>query len=367
MGRRIEDLYGMPMDIGWARAGGKLFVVQARPITSLPEPPLEWISPFPKTVLMRQSFAEFVPNPVSPLFATMGVPIASHFTQILFHQFMPWMDLDSLTFSVVNHYVYIGLQFNLKNVWNMGRGVMAGQMGKMLRTGQARWSAMREKYHDIVIRWQNTDLCLLSPVQLLRGAREIFEGTAEYYTAAQSGPIPSHRPASAFSRFYKRLLKRKTDPAASTFLLGLDNFALRAEKALFTLAQSLKNQPELTRLILNTPVDDVCAALQDGVTPEGQPPAWLTFLRISSATWRNLATPFTIWTFPNPFQRMTRRRWWGRSRHTWMGKEAIRLTASEWRPRSGSRRPSKYPVAWPVTQEMVPQVAQLGAAERAKT
>ncbi len=35
LGRRIGELYGEPMDIEWARAGGELFVVQARPITSL--------------------------------------------------------------------------------------------------------------------------------------------------------------------------------------------------------------------------------------------------------------------------------------------------------------------------------------------
>lgn len=41
LGARIEAHYGRPMDIEWCSAGGKLYVVQARPITSLyplPEP-----------------------------------------------------------------------------------------------------------------------------------------------------------------------------------------------------------------------------------------------------------------------------------------------------------------------------------------
>ena len=37
--------------------------------------------------------------------------------------------------------------------------------------------------------------------------------------------------------FYNALIKRKTDPAAATFLLGLENLPLRAEKSLFDLAQ----------------------------------------------------------------------------------------------------------------------------------
>jgi len=38
LGIRVEELWGDPIDIEWARADGKLFLVQARPITSLPAP-----------------------------------------------------------------------------------------------------------------------------------------------------------------------------------------------------------------------------------------------------------------------------------------------------------------------------------------
>jgi pyruvate,water dikinase len=37
LGERIQDLYGMPMDVEWAVAGGRISVLQARPITALPE------------------------------------------------------------------------------------------------------------------------------------------------------------------------------------------------------------------------------------------------------------------------------------------------------------------------------------------
>jgi len=36
LGVQIEQLYGLPMDIEWAWAGGKFFILQARPITTLP-------------------------------------------------------------------------------------------------------------------------------------------------------------------------------------------------------------------------------------------------------------------------------------------------------------------------------------------
>ncbi len=41
LGVRIEQLYGMPMDVEWARSGGRFWLVQARPVTGAPGPQTE--------------------------------------------------------------------------------------------------------------------------------------------------------------------------------------------------------------------------------------------------------------------------------------------------------------------------------------
>ena len=75
LGVRIEQHYGAPQDIEWARADGEFFVVQARPITALPEPeaapPTEWPVPDPKAFYFRASIVEQLPDPLSPLFEAM--------------------------------------------------------------------------------------------------------------------------------------------------------------------------------------------------------------------------------------------------------------------------------------------------------
>ncbi len=38
LGMKIEQLYGQAMDIEWAMCDGRIFIVQARPVTALPEP-----------------------------------------------------------------------------------------------------------------------------------------------------------------------------------------------------------------------------------------------------------------------------------------------------------------------------------------
>ena len=76
LGADIEALYGLPVDIEWAIVDGVFSVLQARPVTALPEPeaepPTEWTMPDPKAIYFRSSIVELLPNPLTPLFATLG-------------------------------------------------------------------------------------------------------------------------------------------------------------------------------------------------------------------------------------------------------------------------------------------------------
>ena len=71
-GTRIENHYGAPQDIEWARADGKFWILQARPITALPEAaaamPTDWTVPEPTAMYVRASIVEQLPDPLSPLF-----------------------------------------------------------------------------------------------------------------------------------------------------------------------------------------------------------------------------------------------------------------------------------------------------------
>ena len=107
------------MDIEWALAGGKFAIVQARPVTALPEPPLDWPVPAPKVMLSRGSFAELLPDPVSPLFGTLAVPLAEKASLAMMSDIGGIDDPDSYMVAVVNGYVYIGLKMTFKVIWSM--------------------------------------------------------------------------------------------------------------------------------------------------------------------------------------------------------------------------------------------------------
>jgi pyruvate,water dikinase len=74
MARRIAEHFGVPQDVEWAFEDGVLHVLQARPITALPDP-VDWTPPIPDAMWVRNfRLGEWLPEPATPLFATLVLP-----------------------------------------------------------------------------------------------------------------------------------------------------------------------------------------------------------------------------------------------------------------------------------------------------
>ncbi|HEV8278830.1 MAG TPA: PEP/pyruvate-binding domain-containing protein [Streptosporangiaceae bacterium] len=74
LARRAEALFGAPQDLEWAITAGQVFVLQARPMTALPQP-LTWIPPSSGWWLRNFRLGEWLPEPVTPLFASWLLPV----------------------------------------------------------------------------------------------------------------------------------------------------------------------------------------------------------------------------------------------------------------------------------------------------
>jgi pyruvate,water dikinase len=71
LARRAEAHFGSPQDVEWAFENGELFMLQARPITALPEPAIQMV-PVPVDPLpgFWEREVAHCPYPLSPLFRT---------------------------------------------------------------------------------------------------------------------------------------------------------------------------------------------------------------------------------------------------------------------------------------------------------
>ncbi len=283
LGVQIEQLYGMPMDVEWALHDGRPFILQARPITALPEPraALDWPLPSPKGKYGRASVVELLPEPLSPLFATLALPLWNEgYRELLRAIGLSGMFPEEYLLTI-NDYAYY--DYSKFSGWRMiialPRWVPARASG--CAGAITRWAdEARPRYVAVVDAWSARDLGATPAVQLLDGAREIARMAAEHYLTIQTGILPNAAMAEALFTFaYNRLARRKDDPPALTFLLGFDSAPIQAEKSLYDLATWARSQPELADYLSRAGSGEIVAAYQSPSAPVADAESWREFSR----------------------------------------------------------------------------------------
>ena len=252
-GTRIEDHYGAPQDIEWARADGQFFIVQARPITALPEVeaamPTDWTVPEPTAMYVRASIVEQLPDPLSPLFADIIDGAVTRSLQSLFNELLN-EDLirdDDVGLPTINGYAYY--RYKRSGMWRLMW--KSPKAFRVLPSSQGRWrSYSHPKYRRIVRDWTGRDLGEMSTEELLAGVEELVEAAAEYYTAVQTIIPIAATSEVLFTRFYDAVVRGKDDPPAQVFMLGSDSEPIRAEKSLYDLATWTRSHQVLAESLL---------------------------------------------------------------------------------------------------------------------
>jgi pyruvate,water dikinase len=139
-------------------------------------------------------------------------------------------------------------------------------MGAMFRGGAQRWLQARQRLQASVSASEARPAEELAPGELLAGARELLLETARYYTVIQAGVLPMATSSeTVFKRVYK-LASRAGDPDAVTLLFGFDTAPMRAEEALYDLAQWVATQPALKETVLATPSETLWTDLRSAAS-----------------------------------------------------------------------------------------------------
>jgi phosphohistidine swiveling domain-containing protein len=282
IGAEIEKLYGMPMDIEWVLASGEFAVVQARPITALPEEkpptPTEWKSP---GIAMRNNIVELMPDPLTPLFATLGLSAVNASMHRLLESSMGMPDImPEEIILTVNEYAYYNGNFGFKQIVKIL--FSSPKIIKLMFTGAVeRWTEIgRPRYLEIVDTWKGTAWRSRSNRELLDGVRELAEAAIDAYGAMVSGVIPAAWISEALFTMSYRLIRRRSDPTAPTFLLGYNSIPIQAEKSLFDLALWARERPELASYIRETPTPELAdQILQEDLPPHAPPDDWRAWQR----------------------------------------------------------------------------------------
>ncbi len=272
---QIEELYGLPMDIEWALLDGEFAILQARPVTALPEaqlePPKEWRLPNPKGQYMRGSIVDILPGPLSPLFATLGIPAAKagvDWAMSLLTRSRTVMYDDY--FVVINHYAYLGAYFPPRTWWWIIAHMLPATP-HMLRTGPRFWrETFHPRYVEAVARWQDRPVGEMPLSELWRGVTELLAAAMEYLGGLMGATMGASAGSEGlFTQVYEKMVRREGDPPADVFLMGYDSVPIQAEKSIYDLAAWCRQHPRLAGYVLETPAQQLAAQLAGEALPAG--------------------------------------------------------------------------------------------------
>lgn len=294
---RIEDHFGQAMDIEWAFASGRFYILQARPITALPEPSalpsstvavpnaVEWIPPIEGSAWLRRQVVEHMPEPLSPLFAELyleqGLEHSMH--QVMDIMGMPQDVLrrffDPPMFNTVNGFAYMRADFKL-NIRTFGLifAVYLKVLPKLLRVAIPYWrDDQLPAYQAKIEGWKRLDLPKAKDTQLLEGLLELADADAVYWFAANF-PLALSKVTDGLLGWVLRSVKPTRNaqdtaldyPLSSGPLLrGYPSKTLDAQIALEAVARRIGEDEALRAHLLDRPAREIMQALE--ASPSGGP------------------------------------------------------------------------------------------------
>ncbi|MCU1569143.1 MAG: phosphoenolpyruvate synthase [Pseudarthrobacter sp.] len=276
-GQQIAAHFGAPQDIEWARAGGRFYMLQSRPITALPEPsadiPDTWPLPYPDGLYFRASIVEQLPDPLSPLFADMidgsvARSLNALMAEALGRNVIRGGDVGLPTINGYAYYYY--RNSGMRRMMAKTPAALLALIRGKAHMGVAGWREFSHPRYERAIKdWQAKAPADLTGEELLAGVQALLDAGTVYYTAVQSIIPLAATSELSFQAFYDKLVRRDGDPPAQTFLLGYDSQPIRAEKSLYDLTGWARSDPGLTSALLNEPTAALAESQRTGTPPAG--------------------------------------------------------------------------------------------------
>ncbi|MFE6996330.1 PEP/pyruvate-binding domain-containing protein [Microbacterium sp. NPDC057659] len=265
IGAGVQDHFGAPQDIEWTLSDGAFQIVQARPITALPEPvgdvPADWPLPRKGSLYFRASIVEQMPDPLTPLFADLVSDAVPFGLRSMLSDVAPDLSTLDMAFPTINGYAYYDYP---QSTFLAMLKATPPLMRFILRKGY-----VMDKWHDqalpayraVVNRYADMDASQLSAAELIAGVRELLDAACAYYSIVQMVMPLAGMSEVLWTKLYDSTMRREGDPQASDFLLGFDSAPMRSERALHELAVWCRTQPGLAEQL--DAGDDLPASFQE--------------------------------------------------------------------------------------------------------
>ncbi|MBM2810211.1 MAG: phosphoenolpyruvate synthase/pyruvate phosphate dikinase [Chloroflexi bacterium] len=251
MARRIEAHFGSPQDVEWAIAGGSIYALQARPITTLPEArptpgeelsPRDWLTrgEVPAGFWARE---DHFPLPITPMFASMVTGIASFGFRAAFDELS--IPAPARQYVVVDGYAYGGSWPDAQRPTREGLAAFEEKVATQhWRSVLGRWPQIRRGAIEILRQIQGMDLGALSDDDLHGHIRDLDGHLRDWMAVHFTNNISAVPPLHAFATSCQERLGLQ-DTEALELLAGASEASSRSATLMEGLAAKVIAQPLL--------------------------------------------------------------------------------------------------------------------------
>ncbi|MEE3373400.1 MAG: PEP/pyruvate-binding domain-containing protein, partial [Planctomycetota bacterium] len=278
----VETLCGgQPQDIEWGFTGDRCWLLQARPITELPPPPLtdvSWDPPRQRDLLVRRQLVEHLPDPLSPLFADayLSAGIDEGFSEFL----AKFMDLsynlytqvlDGPLFLTVNGYGYqqarmAPLRQLLPAVPRLA-WIYPKTVWKFFRHHVSLWRDQGlPAYQQTIRSWREVTPGQASDEQILNGIQRLSAADAQYWGYC-SLIVGFAKVTEGLLHWFLGTRLVKGELTSGMFLRGFPSKTIEVQQSLEAIATEIRRQGPLAERVKQAPASDLPHLLAN--CPEG--------------------------------------------------------------------------------------------------
>jgi pyruvate,water dikinase len=295
-GIQIEEHYHSPMDVEWAVARGEITILQARPITALPDllsahpsadmrvddgqaphpQPVVWESPLPGAKWVRRQVVEHMPEPLSPLFAELYLPaLEQSVGHMQAAMGVPRLLRENLIeppmFATVNGYAYMRMDLNLR-WWTLPVIFPAMAMGvtRLLRNAGIRYwrDDVLPAYLATVAAWRAVDPAAKRDEELLAGIQTLAQADAKYWFGTALA-VGTAKVTDGLLDTFLQVAAPGRNLTSGHFSRGFHSKTLEAQIELEAIAARVRSVDSLRQQMLDIPADQLWERLAQA--PEGAP------------------------------------------------------------------------------------------------
>jgi pyruvate,water dikinase len=232
LGQAIEKVFGRPQDLEWCLEGDRLYIVQARPITTLPDIPVAWEAPGEGQWLHGGGTFEMITEPISPLFETFLLPIFYRAVIGMLAGIGLERALPKIPYRVVNGYIFLHMQLRLRP-WHLV-GVLKDFALHLNSMGDQ--ESEQSLYRTMVESLSQPEVSNLTGEQILARMQALGEAGMRYWLQIMKLVQVIYRQEKAFTDFYNRGVRHPEDPEPEIFLRGQQIKPWEAECSTYDLA-----------------------------------------------------------------------------------------------------------------------------------